>query len=98
MKFGKDEADIRKVISEEAEKLKKVNLAITPEQEKSLRLELEKEQGLKRQNELFNKQKSLVEGIISSQTDSTTKMFRDLENARRAATEIFDTRFRIKCF
>ena len=86
LKFGKDEADIRKVISEEAEKLKKVNLAITPEQEKSLRLELEKEQGLKRQNELFNKQKSLVEGIIQSQTDSTTKMFRDLENARRAAT------------
>jgi hypothetical protein len=84
LKFGKDEADIRKVIAEEAEKLKKVNLTMTPIQEQSLRLELEKEQGLKRQNELFNKQKSLVEGIISSQTDSTTKMFRDLENVRRA--------------
>ena len=84
LKFGKDEADIRKVIAEEAEKLKKVNLTMTPIQEQSLRLELEKEQGLKRQNELFNKQKSLVEGIIQSQTDSTTKMFRDLENVRRA--------------
>jgi hypothetical protein len=84
LQYGKDEANVRKVISEEAEKLKKVNLSLTPIQEQSLRNEIEKEQAIKRQTEEFNKQKALVEGIIQSQTDSTTKMFRDLENVRRA--------------
>lgn len=84
LQYGKDEAAVRKLISEEAEKLKKVGLSMTPIQEQSLRNELEKEQAIKRQTEEFNKQKSLVEGIIQGQTDATTKMFRDLENVRRA--------------
>lgn len=54
--YGKEEADIRKVINEEAAKLQKAGLAMTPIQEQSLRKELELEQALKRQVDLRRQQ------------------------------------------
>jgi methionine synthase II (cobalamin-independent) len=67
--YGKQEADVRKVISEEAAKLQKAGLAMTPVQEAALRKELELEQALKRQVDLRRQQ---ADALVDSLGPVTT--------------------------
>ncbi len=64
---GKEEAEVRKLISEEAAKLKKAGLEMTPIQEQSLRNELQMEEALKRQITLREQQgKAILEGLSAT--------------------------------
>jgi hypothetical protein len=67
LNLGEEEARIRKTISEEAEKLKKAGLEITPEQEKRLRIAIQEEESVKRLIQLRREQSQAVFAAISKE-------------------------------
>lgn len=81
LNLGQQEADVRKLIRDEAEKLKKVGLEMTPQQEQMLRLLKEEEATIKRLTTLRQEQAQIAFELFVP-TDPINKEFNKLIDVR----------------
>ena len=74
LSYGEQEANVRKVINEEAAKLAKAGQTINEQQKASLRAAIEEEASAKRQIALRNEQAAILQNMLMNQSKLTTEL------------------------
>lgn len=104
LKYGEDEAEIRKIIREEEEKLQKVGLTLTDQQKEMVRMVMSEGHEIKRNNQLRQEQAAIYREMLGAQTALGKEIERlnemqmtfqgydkkDIDRMREAAARAFD--------